>query len=88
MSWQAVAAVAILCCPAQAVTEEALIYSEPAAIRGEDWVRFDTDECGTLRINGAIAWATFEIPPRYRAGIEFFGGDSAAIEAYALRHQA
>ena len=46
------------------------------------------DERGTLRINGAIAWATFEIPPRYRAGIEFFGGDSAAIEAYALRHQA
>jgi archaeosine-15-forming tRNA-guanine transglycosylase len=47
-----------------------------------------TDERGTLRINGAIAWATFEIPPRYRAGIEFLGGDSAAIEAYALRHQA
>ena len=45
---QAVAAVAIVCCPAQAVTEESLIYSEPAAIRGEDWVRFDTDECGTL----------------------------------------
>ena len=46
------------------------------------------DERGTLRINGAIAWATFEIPPRYRAGIEFLGGESAAIQAYALRHQA
>jgi archaeosine-15-forming tRNA-guanine transglycosylase len=47
-----------------------------------------TDERGALRINGTIAWATFEIPPRYRAGIEFLGGDSAAIESYALRHQA
>ena len=47
-----------------------------------------TDARGTVRINGSIAWATFEIPPRYRAGIEFLGGDSAAIEAYALRHQA
>jgi archaeosine-15-forming tRNA-guanine transglycosylase len=47
-----------------------------------------SDERGPFRINGMIAWATFEIPPRYRAGIEFLGGDSAAIEAYALRHQA
>src|SRR5262245_18670666 len=47
-----------------------------------------TDDRGTLRVNGTIAWATFEIPPRYRAGIEFLGGDSSAIEAYALRHQA
>jgi hypothetical protein len=48
-----------------------------------------TDEGGTLRITGTIAWATFEIPPRYRAGIEFIdGGNSAAIEAYALRHKA
>src|SRR5262245_16190653 len=47
-----------------------------------------TDERGPLRINGAIAWATFEIPARYRAGIEFLGGDSAAIKAYALSHQA
>jgi hypothetical protein len=47
-----------------------------------------SDERGTLRITGMIAWATFEIPPRYRAGVEFLGGDSAAIEAYALRHQA
>ena len=47
-----------------------------------------TDERGSLRLNGMIAWATFEIPPRYRAGIEFLGGDSTAIEAYALRHKA
>jgi PilZ domain-containing protein len=47
-----------------------------------------TDVRGSIRINGTVAWATFEIPPRYRAGIEFLGGDSAAIEAYALRHKA
>jgi archaeosine-15-forming tRNA-guanine transglycosylase len=47
-----------------------------------------TDPHGSIRVNGVIAWATFEIPPRYRAGIEFLGGDSAAIEAYALRHKA
>ena len=47
-----------------------------------------TDEHGAIRVNGTIAWATFEIPPRYRAGIEFVGGDSAAIQAYALRHKA
>jgi PilZ domain-containing protein len=47
-----------------------------------------TDPRGSIRINGTVAWATFEIPPRYRAGIEFVGGDLAAIEAYALRHQA
>jgi PilZ domain-containing protein len=47
-----------------------------------------SDERGTIRVNGSIAWATFEIPPRYRAGVEFLGGDSTAIEAYALRHKA
>src|SRR6185503_12897824 len=39
-----------------------------------------TDERGTIRLNGTIAWATFEIPPRYRAGVLFVGGDSAAVE--------
>ena len=48
-----------------------------------------SDARGIVRLNGTVAWATFEIPPRYRAGIEFIGGgDSAAIEAYALRHKA
>ena len=48
-----------------------------------------TDARGIIRISGTVAWATFEIPPRYRAGIVFVGaGDSAAIEAYALRHKA
>ena len=48
-----------------------------------------SDAGGAIRISGTVAWATFEIPPRYRAGIEFVGaGESAAIEAYALRHKA
>ena len=48
-----------------------------------------TDARGIIRITGTVAWATFEIPPRYRAGIVFVGaGESAAIEAYALRHKA
>jgi PilZ domain len=47
------------------------------------------DAGGIIRISGTVAWATFEIPPRYRAGIVFVGGgESAAIEAYALRHKA
>ena len=48
-----------------------------------------SDTRGVVRLSGTVAWATFEIPPRYRAGVEFVaGGDSAAIEAYALRHKA
>jgi hypothetical protein len=47
-----------------------------------------TDQHASIRLNATVAWATFEIPPRYRAGVEFVGGDSAAVEAYALRHKA
>jgi PilZ domain len=47
-----------------------------------------SDERGTWRISGTIAWAVFEIPPRYRAGIEFLDPPSAAIDAYTLRHRA
>jgi hypothetical protein len=50
-----------------------------------------SDEVGALRFNGAIAWASFEIPPnlgpRYRAGIEFLGADADAVEAYYARHK-
>jgi hypothetical protein len=45
----------------------------------------------TIRCDGAIAWAAFEMPkgasPRYRAGIELAGGDPQAISAYAERHR-
>jgi hypothetical protein len=48
------------------------------------------ESTGTIRCDGAIAWATFEMPkgesPRYRAGIEL-AGDPAAITTYADRHR-
>jgi hypothetical protein len=46
------------------------------------------DERGTVRLSATVAWASFEIPPRYRAGVQFLGGDPDAIEAFALRHRA
>jgi hypothetical protein len=36
-----------------------------------------------VRISSVVAWASFEIPkggPRYRAGIEFFDADQAAVQ--------
>ena len=39
-----------------------------------------------VRFNAAVAWASFEIPPksgpRYRAGIEFVDADGAAVDAF------
>jgi hypothetical protein len=49
------------------------------------------DEQMTLRFNGAVAWAWFEIPPQsgpcYRAGIEFVDADQRAVEAFCVRHR-
>ncbi|PWT85653.1 MAG: hypothetical protein C5B57_02545 [Blastocatellia bacterium] len=49
------------------------------------------DSEATIRVNGMVAWASFEIPansgPRYRAGVEFLDADSEAVEAYRRRHQ-
>jgi hypothetical protein len=51
-----------------------------------------SDEAGIVRVNAAIAWATFEIPPsigpRYRAGIDFVGADAALIGGFCDRHRA
>lgn len=51
-----------------------------------------TDGQGLVRVNGAVAWASFEIlpsqGPRYRAGIAFLDPDGPAVEAYCLRHRA
>jgi hypothetical protein len=50
------------------------------------------DDQGSVKFNGAVAWASFEIPPtsgpRYRAGINFLDADTTAIDAYCLRHKA
>lgn len=49
------------------------------------------DEQMSLRFNGAVAWAWFEIPPHsgpsYRAGIEFVDADQRAVEAFCVRHR-
>jgi len=50
-----------------------------------------TDDQTNVRINAAVAWASFEIPPksgpRYRAGIEFVDADQRAVEAFSVRHR-
>ena len=46
------------------------------------------DERGVRRVSAVIAWATFESPARYRAGLQFHEADSAVIDAYVARHQA
>ena len=44
-----------------------------------------------IRCDGAVAWASFEMPkgqpPRYRVGIELSGADAETILAYADRHK-
>jgi hypothetical protein len=61
------------------------------ALRPQQRVRITlADHAGVVRCNGAVAWASFEIPnstPRYRAGIEFTDAHSDAIEDFRRRHQ-
>ncbi|HXG87417.1 MAG TPA: PilZ domain-containing protein [Vicinamibacterales bacterium] len=51
-----------------------------------------SDGKGTVRCQGSIAWASFEMPKgqptRYRAGIDFTATDPEAIAAYAERNKA
>jgi hypothetical protein len=47
------------------------------------------DDAGVVRLNAAVAWASFEIPKgvtRYRAGIEFKDAQADTVEAFAKRH--
>ena len=50
-----------------------------------------TDDLGNVRFNAAVAWASFEIPPkmgpRYRAGLEFVDADASGVDAFRIRHQ-
>lgn len=50
------------------------------------------DEHATVRFNAAVAWASFEIPPksgpRYRAGLFFIDAVQEAVDAYCQRHKA
>jgi hypothetical protein len=64
----------------------------PTSLKPNQRVRMSLlDEVATLRFNGSVAWASFEIPqksgPRYRAGIEFLDADGKAIDAYCARHK-
>ena len=50
-----------------------------------------TDDHGALRFNAAVAWASFEIPPKrgpqYRAGVNFVDADGNAVGAFCIRHK-
>jgi hypothetical protein len=64
----------------------------PKMLRPNQRVRVAlSDAKGTIRCDGAIAWASFEMPqgqtPRYRAGIELTGADPTVVRAYADRHK-
>jgi len=46
----------------------------------------------SLRVNGVVAWARFEIPggtgePRYRCGIEFVEAEARTVERFCVRWQ-
>jgi hypothetical protein len=49
------------------------------------------DDNGSVRFNAAVAWASFEIPPksgpRYRAGLEFVDAEASAVDAICARHK-
>lgn len=61
----------------------------PTILRPNQRVRVTLiDDSGSWRFNGTVMWATFEIPPRYRAGIVFADPDSAALRAFCAKHQA
>jgi CheY-like chemotaxis protein len=63
------------------------------------WLRPNTrvritlnEEDDSMRVNGVVAWARFEIPggtgePRYRCGIEFTDADTKPLERFCTRWQ-
>lgn len=53
-------------------------------------VRFIMSTKPRIRLKAAVAWASFEIPKgsaRYRAGIQLFGADPAAMMRFIERHK-
>lgn len=58
----------------------------PTILRPNQRVRVSlTESSRVMRFSAAIAWAALEIPkgtPRYRAGIEFFDADAAAVTRF------
>jgi hypothetical protein len=56
----------------------------PTILKPNQRVRFIlADKPKAIRIGSVIAWAAYELPksgPRYRAGVEFFDADQAAVQ--------
>jgi hypothetical protein len=64
----------------------------PTVLKPNQRVRVGlSDTRGAIRCNGAVAWASFEmpkgLPTRYRAGVEFFNADAEALDGFAHRHK-
>ena len=64
----------------------------PTVLKPNQRVRVGlSDTKGAIRCNGAVAWASFEMPKgqptRYRAGVEFFNADAEALDGFARRHK-
>ena len=58
----------------------------PTSLKPNQRVRFSLpDTARPIRFGAGVAWSAFEIPksgPRYRAGIEFYDADAAALERF------
>jgi hypothetical protein len=64
----------------------------PFALKPNQRVRLSfADGRGVVRCLGSVAWASFEmpqnLPPRYRAGIEFNGANAEALSLFCEKHR-
>ncbi len=64
----------------------------PTILRPNQRVRMTLPDAASVRINGIVAWASFELPRRntpaqYRAGIEFHGANVEALERFIEEHR-
>lgn len=61
----------------------------PTILRPNQRIRVTLqDPARPIRVSGGVAWASFEMPKegvRYRAGIEFFDADPAAVGSWVAR---
>jgi hypothetical protein len=61
-------------------------------LRPNQRVRMTLPDSASVRINGIVAWAAFELPrgnssPQYRAGLEFHGANADALQAFIDTHK-
>jgi hypothetical protein len=58
------------------------------ALRPQQRIRMTlADDLGIVKFNASVAWASFEIPARYRAGVEFKDAEATAVNAFLRRHE-